>query len=175
VIYFNDNDLAFNVPYKENIQVFLNGILITYNNYDYVFFKDYVTGIEFNNNIYKFKSTDIITILYIKVGYYRGNSNIVSDSYNISSVTKFFEKDFFMPKKGFKLLGNIPGLPANELYKIEPGILNNTNYVILGSLLDRSSNILTINMNYRNNKALDENELKYIDLMKNDGMIINIV
>ena len=52
-IYFENKDLILNIPNKNNIKVFLNGVLISYNNYDLIEYLDnYAYGIKLNNNIF---------------------------------------------------------------------------------------------------------------------------
>jgi len=174
-IYFPKNEMILNVTNKENLKVFLNGILISYNCYDYILYsnndiyKNYAIGITFNNNIYKFKSTDRITIMYIYAGTYNENRNHKSDKLVVHSKMNFEDRDTLIRISGFKLLGNLPKLLPKDIYKIHPGILNNINYVVLGTLQDRSTCILRIN---RSIDSLTKEELKNINIMENNGVKI---
>lgn len=176
-IYFENKDLILNIQSKDNIKVFLNGVLISYNNYDLIEYLDnYAYGIKLNNNIYTFKDTDMITIMYLKIGnyLYEGGTRI-KDNYNLKyNITKK-EKDFFVKPLGFKLLGNLPQLLPENIYKLKTGQLSNIHYIVLGTLQDRHSIDITIKMSLRNNKEFTEEELRYIDNMERSGIKVNII
>ena len=163
-IYFNENDLIYDVSYKENIKVFLNGVLITYNNYDYIKLDNYAIGIKFNNNIYDFQDNDIITILYLKIGTSNNVKYKKDEMYNLNIINNK-EYDFFVKKDGFRLVGN---LPIEKFYGLNSGMLNNLKYITLGTLQDRN----TVELIISKDRQFTETELPYIELMKNNGVIV---
>lgn len=172
-IYFPNSELTFKLDNRDNIKVFLNGVLLAYNSYEYINYSGrYANGIKLNDNIFEFKDEDIITILYIKVGNYNENAGIqIIDEVNIESTIEQKEQVEFIKPLGFKLLGNSRNLPPDEIYTLYSGQLTNLNYILLETLQDKCNAKLIIDMNKRGQRPLTETELYYIEQMRNDYYI----